>query len=75
VGSKFRSVLSPADLFNFHSVHFTQEHTPIIMYISCVSSDRLKTKRTKFGPHEYFLLYGSEEARGNAITNPQSHLI
>jgi len=23
-------------VFNFHSVHFTQENTPIIMYVLCV---------------------------------------
>ena len=45
MGSKFRSVPSPADsCFKFCSVHFTQENTPIIMYISCKNScfDRLR---------------------------------
>ena len=47
-------------VFNFRSVHFTQENTPLITYFSCVKfcSDRLRMKRTKFGPHEYFPLYG-----------------
>ena len=33
---------------------------PIITYVSCVNfcSNSLRTKRTKFGPHEYFPLCG-----------------
>ena len=48
-------------VFNFRSVHFTQENTPIITYVSCVKfrSDGPRTKRTKFGPQEYFPLYGT----------------
>ena len=47
-------------VFNFRSVHFTQENTPDITYISVLNfrSDRLRMKRTKSGPHEYFPLYG-----------------
>ena len=50
-------------VFNFHSIHFTQENTLIIMYASHVKfrSDRLRTKRTKFGPHEYFPIYSTIE--------------
>jgi len=37
VGSKFvLCYLQLIHAFNFRSVHFTQENTPIIMYISCV---------------------------------------
>jgi len=33
-------------------------------------SDRLRTKRTKFGPHEYFSLYGSSICTSGLCCNP-----
>jgi len=52
-------------VFNFRSVHFTQGNMHIITYIWCVKfhSDRLRAKRTKFGPHENFPLYSTATLR------------
>ena len=56
MGSKFvLCYLQLICVFNFRSVHFTLENTPIITYICVLNfhSDRLRTKMTKFEPHEY----------------------